>query len=97
MALFWAIAAALLLLAIWMVVGLPWRKSASSRPALSASQSNLALLRSQLLQADADLAEGRIDAAQHRATRAEIERRVLDEESVAAAPARAGCTTRCVP
>ncbi len=90
MVLFWAIAAALLLLAMWMVAGRLWRKPAPAHTAPSASQSNLALLKVQLAQTDADLADGRIDAAQHRAARAEIERRVLDEESVAAAPVREG-------
>ncbi|MCU0965830.1 MAG: c-type cytochrome biogenesis protein CcmI, partial [Burkholderiaceae bacterium] len=90
MALFWAIAAALLLLAMWMVAGALWRKPAQARTAPSAGQSNLAVLKAQLSQADADLAEGRIDATLHQATRAEIERRVLEEESVAAAPVRDG-------
>ena len=90
MAWFWVIAALLLLLAMWMVVGTLWRKPASAGPTHSASQSNLALLKAQLAQADQDRAEGRIDAAQHQATRAEIERRAVEEESVAAAPAREG-------
>ena len=55
-----------------------------------ASQSNLALLRAQLRQLDDELAQGGIDAAQHRALRAEIERRALDEENVAPAPQRQG-------
>jgi cytochrome c-type biogenesis protein CcmH len=90
MALFWAIAAALLLLALWMVAGTLWRNPASAGSAPSASQSNLELLRAQLQQIDQDLASGRLDAAQHRAARAEIERRVLEEESVTAAPLRDG-------
>ena len=48
MTLFWVIAAALLLLAMWMVVGTLWRKPAQARPAPSASQSNLAVLKAQL-------------------------------------------------
>jgi cytochrome c-type biogenesis protein CcmH len=88
MALFWTIAAALLLLALAMVVGALWRRPAQARRAQSASQSNLAVLRAQLQQIDQDLAQGSIDAAQHQATRAEIERRVLDEESVTLAPVR---------
>jgi cytochrome c-type biogenesis protein CcmH len=90
MALFWAIAAALLLLAMWMVLGSLWRKPARTAAAQSASESNLALLRTQLQQADQDLAQGRLDAAQHQAARAEIERRVLEEESVSLAPEREG-------
>jgi cytochrome c-type biogenesis protein CcmH len=90
MALFWAIAAALLMLAMWMVAGSLWRKPARTTPAQSASQSNLALLRAQLQQIDLDLALGRLDAAQHQAARTEVERRVLEEESVALTPEREG-------
>jgi len=90
MALFWAIAAALLLLAMWMVAGSLWRKPVRTTPAQSASQSNLALLRAQLQQIDLDLAQGRLDAAQHQAARTEVERRVLEEESVAVTPEREG-------
>ena len=90
MSLFWVIAAALLLLALWMVVGNLWRKPTVARKVQSASQSNLSVLRAQLQQVDQELAQGGIDAAQHQATRAEIERRVLEEESVAVAPVRDG-------
>jgi cytochrome c-type biogenesis protein CcmH len=90
MGLFWGIAAALLLLAMWMVLGSLWRKPARTVSAQSASESNLALLRTQLQQVDQDLAQGRLDAAQHQAARAEIERRVLEEESVSLAPEREG-------
>jgi len=90
MALFWAIAAALLLLAMWMVAGTLWRKPAQARKAPSAGQSNLAVLKAQLQQIDLDLAQGSLDATQHQAARAEIERRVLEEESVATAPVRDG-------
>ena len=89
MALFWAVAAALLLLALWMVLGALRRPPAPS-DAPSASQSNLQVLKTQLQQLDQDLAQGSLDAAQHRSARAEIERRVLEEESVAAAPVRTG-------
>ncbi len=89
MALFWAIAAALLLLALWMVLGALRRPRAPS-DAPSASQSNLQVLKTQLQQLDQDLAQGSLDAAMHRSARAEIERRVLEEESVAAAPVRTG-------
>jgi cytochrome c-type biogenesis protein CcmH len=90
MALFWAIAVALLLLALWMVAGTLWRRPVRAGSAQSASQSNLELLRAQLQQIDQDLALGRLDAAQHRAARTEVERRVLEEESVVAAPEREG-------
>jgi len=45
--------------------------------------SNLSVLREQLAQADAELASGGIDAAQHRLARSELERRVLEEEVAA--------------
>jgi cytochrome c-type biogenesis protein CcmH len=91
MAVFWAIAAALLLLAIWMVPGaLRRRPVRDAETAPDASQSNLAVLRAQLRQIDEELAQGGIDATQHRAMRAEIERRALEEENVASAPQRQG-------
>jgi len=90
MSLFWTIAAALLLLALWMVVGTLWRGPTRAQRVQSASQSNLVVLKAQLQQIDHELAQGGIDAAQHRATRAEIERRVLEEEGVALAPMRDG-------
>lgn len=86
MSLFLAIAAVLLLLAMWMVAGSLWRKPVRANSAQSASRSNLEVLKTQLSQLDADLAGGAIDAAQHQQSRAEIERRVLEEESVASAP-----------
>lgn len=90
MALFWVIAVALLLLAMWMVAGKLWRKPAGAALAQSASQSNLEVLRAQLQQIDQDLAQGRLDAAQHQAARAEVERRVFEEESVDLVPEREG-------
>ena len=89
-ALFWAIAAALLLLAVGLLLGTLWRKPAPQLEAQSASRSNLAVLKTQLQQIDQDLAQGSIDAAQHRSSRAEIERRVLEEESVTLVPVREG-------
>ena len=93
MALFWIIAAALLLLAMALVARPLWRRplnAAGADTAASASEANIALLRAQLQQLDQELAQGQLDAAQHRTARAEIERRVLDEEGVASAPAHAG-------
>ena len=89
MALFGSIAVALLLLALWMLLG-TLRRGPPSDAAPSASRSNLQVLRSQLAQLDRELAQGQLDAAQHREARAEIERRVLEEEDVAGAPARSG-------
>jgi cytochrome c-type biogenesis protein CcmH len=61
----------------------------------TARQATLAILRDQMAQLNADLAAGTLDAEQHRAGCAEIERRVLEETaaveaSVATATPRAG-------
>jgi cytochrome c-type biogenesis protein CcmH len=88
MTVFWVVAAALLLLALWLVAGALLRKPAAASP--SASQVNRDVLRAQLRQLDDDLASATIDSAQHAQSRADIERRVLEEESVAAAPASTG-------
>jgi cytochrome c-type biogenesis protein CcmH len=90
MTLFLAIAAVLLLLAMWIAAGTFWRKPARAQPRQSASQSNLAVLKAQLSQLDQELAAGSLDAAQHAQARAEIERRALDEEAVGAAPVSSG-------
>jgi cytochrome c-type biogenesis protein CcmH len=57
-------------------------------PALTAQGSNLAVLRDQLRELDADLARGILGPDQHAAARAELERRVLEEAE--GPPARAG-------
>ncbi len=86
MVLFGAVAAALLVLAMAMLWRGLRRGSAPAAPGVS----NLTLLKAQLRQLDQELADGAIDAAQHRSARTEIERRVLDEESVASTPQHAG-------
>jgi cytochrome c-type biogenesis protein CcmH len=53
------------------------------------AQSNLRILRAQLRELDDELATGSLDATQHASARAEIERRVLEETTGAATPARA--------
>ena len=88
MTLFWVVAAALLLLALWLVTGALLRKPAAASS--NASDANLDVLRAQLRQLDDDLASAAIDSAQHAQSRADIERRVLEEESVASAPATTG-------
>ncbi len=90
MSLFWIIAAVLLLLAMWLVAGHLLRKTASAGAGDGARATNIAVLKAQLQQLDLDLAAGRLDAAQHQQSRAEIERRALEEESVASAPASVG-------
>ena len=77
MALFWIIAAALLLLAMALVARPLWRRpvhSAGAELARSASEANIALLRAQLRQLDQELAQGQLSPEQHRSARAEIER-----------------------
>jgi cytochrome c-type biogenesis protein CcmH len=85
---FGVIAAVLLLLALWWVPGTLWRRRARTGAAPTASASRFAVLRTQRRQLDEELARGVVDAAQHRALRAELERRALDEEGVAVAPRR---------
>jgi cytochrome c-type biogenesis protein CcmH len=67
-----------------------------TRPLLKAStpivddtaQSNLRILRAQLAEIDAERDTGALDDTQYQAARNELERRVLEETTVAAAPAR---------
>ena len=87
---FWIIAAILLLLAMWLVAGHLLRKTASAGAGDGASLTNIDVLKAQLQQLDRDLAAGSLDAAQHQRSRAEIERRALEEESVASAPVSGG-------
>ena len=91
------IAAGLLALALALVLPALLRRptaaattSGGPGAAPSASRSNLSILRDQLAQLDADLASASITPEQHRLSRSEIERRVLDEESVAEGPSKAG-------
>jgi len=87
---FWIIAAILLMLAMWLVAGHLLRKTASAGAGDGASVTNIDVLKAQLQQLDRDLAAGSLDAAQHQQSRAEIERRALEEESVASAPVSGG-------
>ncbi len=90
MSLFWVIAFVLLLLAMWLVAGTLLRRPAPLEPASGESVSNLAVLKAQLRQLEQDHAAGSLDDAQYRQSRAEIERRALEEESIASAPVRSG-------
>ncbi|MEO7851816.1 MAG: c-type cytochrome biogenesis protein CcmI [Rubrivivax sp.] len=90
LSLFWGVAAALLLLAMGLLAQSLWRRPSQQPLAHSARQANLAVLRAQLLQLDDERASGVLNSAQHAQSRADIERRVLEEESVAAAPDSAG-------
>lgn len=88
MTLFTVLAAVLLALALaWLLPPLLRRDTAS---AATRDGANLAVLREQRAQLDAELASGSLTAEQHRAALAEVERRVLEEESAAEAPSAAG-------
>ena len=90
MTVFWILAAGLTVLALCLLLPALLRARPDAVVATDASQANLAILRAQLDQLDAEHAAGSLDAEQHRSARAEIARRVLDEEAVAAPPRRAG-------
>ena len=79
---FWITTALLMALALALVLPALFKRGASNAApakAMSARQATLAILRDQAAQLDADLSSGAIDAAQHRVSRDEIERRVLEE------------------
>lgn len=98
MTIFWISSALLMALALGLVLPtlLNGSPSTSTRDeAETARQATLAILRDQMAQLNADLAAGTLDAEQHRASSAEIERRVIEETaaveaSVATATPRAG-------
>ena len=90
MTVFWILAAGLTVLALCLLLPALLRARPDAVVGTDASQANLAILRAQLDQLDAEHAAGSLDAEQHRSARAEIARRVLDEEAVAAPPRRAG-------
>ena len=94
MTVFWIFAAGLVVLALCLVLPSLWRKPAFSTMAADASQANLEILRAQVSQLDADLANGSLDADQHLAARTEISRRVLDEEAVTEAPRVVGASKK---
>ena len=99
MTVFAIVAAGLVLLALWLVLPTLIRNRAATfhaedAAAPDARRSNLAILRDQLAQVDADLASGSLTADQHRLSRSEIERRVLDEEAVPEGPRKAGSARR---
>ncbi len=96
MMLFWTGAACLIALALALVLPALWRPARAEHApthgqgggaaAAGRDAANLAILREQLKQLDAELASGGISADQHRLSRAEIERRALDEQPADAAP-----------
>ena len=96
MTVFWIVAAGLAALALLLVLpGLIRHRAAPpGKRAPSASRTNRSILRDQLAQLDAELAAGSLTPEQHRLSRGEIERRVLDEEAVTEAPRKAGSANR---
>ena len=90
------IAAAMLAAACaWVLVPLLTRRHVAS---IDRESSNLAVLRDQRAELEADLGNGVVSAEQYEITRAELDRRVLDETrrsepDVAATPRRSGAWT----
>jgi cytochrome c-type biogenesis protein CcmH len=81
---FIAIAAGMTLIALaWILWPLLRRRAA--KPGVTRHEANLALLREQLAESETELAHGAIAPEQHSHTRADIERRVL-EEAIAGSP-----------
>ena len=82
MIVFAVLAIGLALLALLLLLPPLWRaRSQGGALAGPGRSANLAILREQLAQVDAELASGLLDAAQHAGARADIARRVLDEET----------------
>ncbi|GIK88175.1 MAG: c-type cytochrome biogenesis protein CcmI [Betaproteobacteria bacterium] len=92
---FVVVAAAMLLAALaWILVPLLQRRPAA---AIGREESNLAILRDARAELEADLANGTISAEQYEVSRAELDRRVLEEtqavDGEAATPPRSGALT----
>ncbi|MFN3494441.1 MAG: c-type cytochrome biogenesis protein CcmI [Hydrogenophaga sp.] len=87
MTLFFAMASALMALALWPLVRALWREPEATRAPHGAGHAvNLALLHAQRAQSDADRRTGRISAEEHAQAQAELAQRVL-EETAAIEPA----------
>lgn len=80
MTVFYALALALLALALWPLLSVLWRTRSGAVPAMP-QQANLALLRAQRAQLDADFSEGQLTPAELEQARAELARRVIDESA----------------
>lgn len=90
MTLFWMAAAALTALALVMLLPVLLRPAVPRGADAPPRQASLAILRVQLAQLDAERAAGALDAAQHDAARADIERRALEEDGDEPAATPAG-------
>ena len=91
MTMFWFLVVAMLALALLIILPALVRPRADEQLRIGggASQSNLVILREQLLQLEAQLGAGALDPQQYALARGDIERRVLDEESAVERPTRA--------
>ena len=85
MTLFLLAAAALGVAALALLLPVLLRPPRDARLAPDARAANLSVLRAQLAQIDADHAGGALDSGQHKQARAEVARRVLEEEADAPA------------
>jgi cytochrome c-type biogenesis protein CcmH len=81
-----ALLAALLLAVVLVVVLRPLLRRSTPAGVVDEARSNLMLLREQLAELDAERDAGTLGAEQHAASRAELERRVLEETDIATAP-----------
>lgn len=89
MTLFWMAAAAMVALALALLLpALTRRRDETTASAAEARDDNLQVLRDQLRQLDAELAAGTLTPEQHAESRAEIERRALDEDQPDDRPVR---------
>jgi cytochrome c-type biogenesis protein CcmH len=86
---FVVVAALLVVVALAVLLRPLLRSSPAPLAEDDSAQSNLRILRAQLRELDDELAAGSLDAQQHAAARAELERRVLEEAATAAPTARA--------
>ncbi len=80
MSLFVALALGLVALALWPLLSVLWRSRAGAVPAMP-QQANLALLREQRAQLDAEFAEGKLTQAEFEQAREELARRVIEESA----------------
>ncbi|MFN7122106.1 MAG: c-type cytochrome biogenesis protein CcmI [Hydrogenophaga sp.] len=80
MTVFVVLALALVVLALWPLLSVLWRTRAGAVPTMP-QQTNLALLREQRAQLDAEFAEGKITPAEFEQAREELARRVIEESA----------------
>jgi cytochrome c-type biogenesis protein CcmH len=85
---FWISSAALAALALAFLLPTLLRHRHAPTTADYVQDAHLVVLREQLAQIDAELADGTLDQEQHRLARAEIERRALEEETRRGEPGR---------